>query len=304
MIIIKYAIIDLGSNTIRLSVYKLLSDGGFDLLFSEKETAGLIRYVKNDILTDEGLLRACTALKNFKTLLRQFDINNIGVFATASLRNIKNTDAAVAFIKKKLDLDIDVISGETEAKLGYYGSVLDVELNNGAIIDIGGGSTEIIEIKDKDIISAKSIPIGSLKLFDKFVEKIWPKKAEIERINSEIKRNLKRVKAAKKSADEICMVGGTARAVLRIANELFKKDDNNFTITSAELDELTSVLFERDKITRKLILNASPDRLHTLLPGLLLMVSLVRKTNCKTLFISKFGVREGYLCHKFLTNMT
>lgn len=69
----KFCIVDLGSNTIRLSVYNTLPEGGFDLLFSEKEMAGLVSYVHGGVLSPEGIQRACGAIRDFQALLRQFD---------------------------------------------------------------------------------------------------------------------------------------------------------------------------------------------------------------------------------------
>ena len=95
----KFAIVDLGSNTIRLSVYNTLPEGGFDLLFSEKEMAGLVSYVHGGVLSPEGIQRACGAIRDFQALLRQFDLDAPHVFATASLRNIRNTEEAVEQIR-------------------------------------------------------------------------------------------------------------------------------------------------------------------------------------------------------------
>ena len=91
----KFAIVDLGSNTIRLSVYNTLPEGGFDLLFSEKEMAGLVSYVHGGVLSPEGIQRACGAIRDFQALLRQFDLDAPHVFATASLRNIRTTEEAL-----------------------------------------------------------------------------------------------------------------------------------------------------------------------------------------------------------------
>ncbi|MFR6041112.1 MAG: phosphatase, partial [Dysosmobacter welbionis] len=116
----KFAIVDLGSNTIRLSVYNTLPEGGFDLLFSEKEMAGLVSYVHGGVLSPEGIQRACGAIRDFQALLRQFDLDAPHVFATASLRNIRNTEEAVEQIRAATGVGVDVISSELEARLGYY----------------------------------------------------------------------------------------------------------------------------------------------------------------------------------------
>ena len=116
----KYAVVDLGSNTIRLSAYNVLDNGDFDLLFSEKEMAGIVNYINEDgLLSRDGIDKACAVLAGFRTLLGHFGMSEMHVFATASLRNIRNTDEAVHLIRRRTGLTVDVISGETEAKLGY-----------------------------------------------------------------------------------------------------------------------------------------------------------------------------------------
>lgn len=175
----KFAIVDLGSNTIRLSVYNTLPEGGFDLLFSEKEMAGLVSYVHGGVLSPEGIQRACGAIRDFQALLRQFDLDAPHVFATASLRNIRNTEEAVEQIRAATGVGVDVISGELEARLGYYGARTATDLQDGAMFDIGGGSAEVLEVRAGEVKKAQSLPIGSLELFNRCVDGLWPKKKEL-----------------------------------------------------------------------------------------------------------------------------
>ena len=95
-------------------------------------------------------------------------------------------------------------------------------------------------------------------------------------------------------------VGGTARAVLKIANASLDRPEEERRLTPEQLHELTGILTRRDQRARKLILNACPDRLHTLLPGIVLMDTVCRRLCSEMLYISPFGVREGYLCRRLL----
>ena len=296
----KIAIVDLGSNTIRLSVYHILPDGGFELLFSEKEMAGLVSYVHKGTLSPEGIQRACGAIQDFQALLRQFDLEAPHVFATASLRNIRNTEEAVEWIREATGVVVDVISGELEAKLGYYGTQLATPLRDGAVFDIGGGSTEILEVRGGEIRRAQSLPMGSLELFNLCVDGLWPKKKELEKIRETVADALKQARLPEHRAEKVCGVGGTARAVLKIANAWLEKPAGNRLLTPAEVHGLTGLLLKRDHRARKLILRNCPDRVHTILPGLMLMNTLTDKLCRKELYISPYGVREGYLCHKLL----
>lgn len=295
----KYAVVDLGSNTVRLSVYRATPDG-FELLFSEKETAGLVNYVHGGRLSQDGIQRACGALLSFKTLLGQFGLETFHVFATASLRNIQNTEEAVTAIREAVGVDVDVIPGDLEARLGYEGARHATDLQDGAMFDIGGGSTEILEVQRGNILRAQSLPMGSLSLFNRCVDGIWPKKKELEAIQCTVKKALREADLPVRDMERVCGVGGTARAVLKIANAWQGKSKDNRTLTKKELHELTKLLLKKDHRARKLILNNCPDRIHTILPGLVLMDTLTAMLCHQELYISPYGVREGYLCHKLL----
>lgn len=296
----KIAVVDLGSNTIRLSVYHPLPDGKFELLFSEKAMAGLAGDIVDAALSQEGIDRACGVLLEFKNLLHQFGMEQMHVFATASLRNIRNTKEAVDAIRQRVGVEVDVVSGDLEAELGYYGVLSTTDLQDGAMFDIGGGSTEIVEVQGGKILRAQSLPVGSLNLFTRYVEKIWPKKSEAEAIRGAVREMLDGARLPAAKAGLVCGVGGTARAVLKIANHYYGRPAANRSLTEKELTKLTRVLMKRDHQARKLILNVCPDRIHTILPGILLMSGLCGELCGKELYISRYGVREGYLCHKLL----
>lgn len=299
----KTAIIDLGSNTIRLSVYNTFDDGSFEQLFSKKETAGLVRYIRKGEMTGEGIEKACETLKFFLSLLNLLEVRDIHVFATASLRNITNTDEAVHRIFQQTGILVDVISGKLEANLGYYGAIRDDKPEKSMLFDIGGGSTELVEISCGDISDSQSLPMGSLNLFSSFVSKIWPKDKEIEKITGCIEDMLTNADIPEKRFSRIYGIGGTARAVLRISNDRFSNDSSCLLITRSQLNEITEILTSKNSQARKLMLNHCPDRLHTIIPGILIMNTLADKFCCEDIAVSRYGVREGYLCHRILKNI-
>ncbi len=300
----KYAIVDLGSNTIRMSIYHVKRDGSIQLLFSQKRMAGLVNYIDHGALNDQGITVACQVLQYFQWLLRQFGMSQMNVFATASLRNILNTQQAVDEIFARTGVAVDVISGEAEAEFGYYGALLNCDFGTGVMFDIGGGSTELTTVRDGHILEAVSYPIGSLNLFNHFVSKLWPNKEELHQLQDHIFSTLRHAALPREPVDHVCGVGGTARAVLKIANTYFDKPEGNRFLTAAELQEITDVLTARKHAARKLILNSCPDRVHTILPGTLVMNTIVSTLCRDKLFISKYGVREGYLCQKLLRTVS
>ena len=100
----KCAIVDLGSNTIRLSLYNTLENGSFETLFSKKYMAGLAGYVSHGIMSNDGINQACAVLLDFKVLLQQLGVNEMHVFATASLqkKHLKQSSAELVFVSMSL----------------------------------------------------------------------------------------------------------------------------------------------------------------------------------------------------------
>lgn len=140
----KQAVIDIGSNSMRLSVYETTEAGTFTILFKDKIMAGLAGYVEEGALSPEGITRAILGLRSFRGTLRALNIPQVAVFATASLRNIRNTAQAVAEIQRGTGFAIEVLSGEEEARLGYAGAMEELALSEGLFVDIGGASTEVV----------------------------------------------------------------------------------------------------------------------------------------------------------------
>ena len=139
----KQAVIDIGSNSIRLTLYET-ENRDFKILFREKIMAGLAGYVEDGKLSAEGIECACTGLLTFRGVLQTLDIEHVSVFATASLRNISNTEQALSLIRTATGYSVQVVSGEEEALLGYAGAMRELHLTGGVFLDIGGASTEIV----------------------------------------------------------------------------------------------------------------------------------------------------------------
>lgn len=297
----KYSIIDIGSNSMRLTVYEV-ENGHFQILFKDKLMAGLAGYVEKGCITEAGIRRAYECLLEFKTTLSLLGITeNISVFATASLRNIINTDEAAARITAESGFEIDVITGEEEALLGYIGAMHDLSFTSGTFVDIGGASAEISILADEKFLFSKSYRVGSLKLYKECVKKILPGEGSIKRIKEMIKEELPRdVLDAFAPQDVIACTGGTSRAMLKFARYLGLIADDRNGMSAADLEEIGRYLLDDPRVATDLILKITPERIHTIIPGYMILQHIVSQFEAKEIIISNYGVREGYLCQKVL----
>ena len=299
----KCAVIDIGSNSMRLTVYDA-EKTSFKILFREKVMAGLAGYVEKGRLTAEGIACACSGLLEFRETLEVLGIDGACVFATASLRNVTNTQQAVAEISAATGYDVEVLSGEDEAALGYLGAMCELNMTCGVLTDIGGASTEVTLFRDGAVVSADSFPIGSLKLYRECVKKILPGKKAMDRICAQVRIALKDVDFdAQLPGGQLVCVGGTARAVLKLARRQFGLLPEASSFTAAELERLWDVLSAGDHEGVELILRTEPERIHTLIPGLAILRYLAKRFRAEEIIVSKYGVREGYLCQRIQSGM-
>lgn len=300
-----YAIVDLGSNTIRLCIYENKEEKIISI-FEKKTMAGLVNYIVNDKLSDKGILRACEILNEYDQILKNFNIKkeDVHVFATASLRNINNSLEVLEFIKEETGYQIELLSGEEEAILDFKGALRVVNNDSGILIDIGGGSTEIVGYKNREIEFARSMPLGSLNLYIKFVKKIIPKDHEREDMRAYILEELKKLNIKKEIYTNICGVGGTMRATKKLSDQMLKEEkvlpinEKGFQIHQAR--EILKEIKNSHKKTLKPVLQTIPDRIHTIIPGILILDTIAEYFNSEAVTVSKYGIREGYLYEKIL----
>lgn len=295
-----YGVIDIGSNTIRLSIYKR-TDTGFRLILNEKSMAGLAGYVnKHGNLTHKGTMKAVEVLKSFEQILQNIDVKTVFVFATASLRNIRNTQKVIEKIKACSGYDVDVVSGEQEAIYSYTGASLLMAFDQGILIDIGGGSTELVFYKNKQIEKALSMPIGSLNLYNRHVGDILPSTDELAEIKRSIKAEMGKLEVDN-SYQIIFGVGGTARGTCKLCNAICDAPVNNRTIEVNDMRDMLSRFNTDRTYAVKKIIKILPDRIHTIIPGMAILDCVAKQYRSEKIIVCEYGVREGYLYTKLLT---
>lgn len=292
-----YGVIDIGSNTIRLVIYKVEKNKIVAML-NKKMAVGLVAYIdKTNCMKKRGMRIAVEALKEFEEILSYMRIKEIFPFATASIRNIENCSEVIEYVKEHTQFDIRVLSGHEEALFDYYGAIQSVEMNNGLLVDVGGGSTELVFYKEKKVVSTYSLPIGSLNLYRELVNGIFPTKKEMEAIESEVALQLQNVTLPEEeiTTQPICAVGGTARAILKLLVHKGKLDMEYPEYSCHQLHKLMNNAMENHEKLSRHILKIAPDRIHTFIPGLILFHTIASHFQSETVITSQYGVREGYL---------
>ena len=146
-----------------------------------------------------------------------------------------------------------------------------------------------------------SIPIGSLSLYRKCVSQLLPDKREKKLLQKTINDEMDKVKHIfKKDYFLVCGVGGTLRAGRKLNQVIFERADSDNDIEANELKKLVKIISANDRIALDIILQNVSDRIHTIIPGLMILSEAVKRSGGKLITVSDYGVREGYLFSRVL----
>ena len=287
----RYAVIDIGANTVRLQVYEV-SDKIPKTLFTKKIVAGLVTYIENRRLTEKGCRKLIKVLSTHLSTVELFAVEKTLVFATASLRNIENAAEVNQVVKEQTHIDLMILSQEEEAKLGHAGIALSCNATEGFTVDIGGGSTEIVHFKNKAANVYLNLDFGSLSLYKNNIALVLPSTQEAKKINSFVKKRMEREAAV--SSEVIFGIGGTVRAIGNILSE-FMPNNSNTKFSYNDVVLLYKELLAQNPKLFKTILQVVPERVHTITPGTIIVKNILEKFNAHEVIVCNTGLREGIL---------
>lgn len=298
------AVLDFGSNTVTLAVYRI-GFHDFRLLLKQKATLGIIRFINDGILSEDGILRAVSTITELKRTAESMT-KRVFCFATASLRGVDNAQNVITRIRQESGVDIDLLSGEKEAYYDYLGLMQHLPgIRNAVALDIGGGSMEIIHIRNGRLHQCISLPTGSLKLSIEYADGRFPHPEECTHIEEYVDNLLERVDWLEQThSDTIYTIGGTARAVTKLHKAIFSysMDSKGYSYPVSDLGPL--LLYLEDEAHYQRLEQIIPERMQTIVPGMIALKTVARKAGCRQAILSKYGVREGYLLGKTLLGGT
>lgn len=291
----RYAVVDTGSNTIRLGVYEY-ENGKLKQIHNEAIFANLAGFIENGALTEQGILRASDALMIQKEKAGMLGANP-HFFATAAIRNAKNTDEIVENIKAQTGITLEVLSGEDEALFSFLGASEDFPKEKSVMADVGGGSSEIILFEEGVMTASKSLPWGSLKAYKTFVAGKLPTKDEIKAIQEEITKLLEETPAfLGETRKNICIVGGGVRAAKTLAQMFLNKTE----LSVSAIDCLLDIVAENPESVWRILEEKIPKRAQTIAPGLAIYSAVSHFFGGENVFVSDHGIKEGFVKMRLL----
>ena len=284
-----YGIVDLGSNVMSLNIY-LYEMGVLKSIFNDDRESVTAKYTVDGNLTPEGIEKLIQMLNDFYS---EMDLRNVTIrytFATASLRKLNNCEEVLSAVKNSNGIEIQVLSGEDEALYGFIAvKYRDLTSDSeGLLIDVGGGSTEIVDFINKTPISTESMPIGSRSCYQDYVyPNILPDETDILEIQNRVEEELsKLVVNGTTSVNDLYGNGGTIYTIKRILIYLGYIDNETYIIQTSMLDTLLNKLMENATETIRIIDEVDKSRETTLMPGLVMVKQIA----------THFYVQEFHFC--------
>lgn len=297
----RLAAIDVGTNTIRLTVAEIESDGTYRILDEEREMVRLGEHLdRTGRLSDEAIERALAAIGKMKAIADGFEVRETRAIATSAVREAANGRAFCREVLRRHKVRIDVISGEEEAQLAFGSASrhFSLEGRSTAVVDIGGGSLEVILATGTVIDQVHSLPLGAVRVTERLVRSDPLKAKHWKLMRKEIDRTIRSIGKPLHQAEIMVGSGGTFTALAHMAKwqrEGRHGSVQGYVLTPAEVIHLLDQLREAPLEVRRQIPGLSPDRADIIVAGATVISRLVKRLGTQQILVNESGIREGLL---------
>ncbi|MCM3571490.1 Ppx/GppA family phosphatase [Neobacillus mesonae] len=298
-------VIDIGSNTIRLVLFKRNPSGrNFNEIENIKVPARLRSYIDEDYsLNQEGIQILIDALQDFKKIIHHEGIRDITCVATAAIRQAANQEDILRMVKDKTGIVISLLSGYEEAYYGYVSVIHSTNIKEGITIDVGGGSTEVTYFRDRKLIHSHSFPFGALSLKLQFVKGNIPTEQEWEQIHDYVLSQMIQLPWLREKGVPVIAMGGSARNVVQLHQRYTRYPIggiHQYEMPVSDLRKVKEKLLPLSYPELQKTEGLSKDRADTILPAFEVFEVLCDLTKAAKFVLSIKGLREGILYQKWV----
>jgi exopolyphosphatase/guanosine-5'-triphosphate,3'-diphosphate pyrophosphatase len=287
------AAIDLGTNALRAIIVGL-SQNKVEIIKNFREPLRLGEDVfAQGYISDSKFEQSENTFIELLYLFTEHNVTEVKALATSAMRDAKNGKQLIQRIKKLTGIEIEVISGDEEGKiiLDAVGSALNLSKKTAILMDIGGGSTEIIILKNAEIVALKSFNVGTIRLLSSY---------SAEELEQEIEKYLEKISAfisqhlGDKKPDLFIGTGGNLRRIGKIKKTILGKNNIEWA-TSSEIAHMKGTLFSMTYVDRLKQLELDQNRADVILPAILMAQKLMMKIKLKKIYLPKVGLKEGII---------
>ncbi len=304
----KLSSIDIGSNTVLLLIADFnIKNYSLTTILNRYEIPRLSRNLENEgIISQNSLEKFFNILKYYKQEVKKRGCTKVITKATNAMRMAKNSDEIIKEVKEKFGINIEVISGEEEARLSYLGSTSNSNSERNVVIDIGGGSTEIIYGNLKQIIYRKSFPIGAVSLTEQYFHSFPVETNTLNQVKEDLILEFKEILQSIDIIDSnIISVAGTPTTIAAVEQNLDFYDEMKIENYVISYESLSTFVNSVSKLRPEQILKKHPfvkGREDVLLAGSIILKVILNILGASKTIVSGRGLRYGILIDYILKN--
>lgn len=299
----RIAAIDIGSNSVRQIVADVSADGTIQVVDEMKAAPRLASgLVDTGALQDEAITRAVEAIGRMATLARQLGAERVEAVATSAVRDAGNGDEFLQRVHRETGLFVRVLDGEEEARLSFRSALAHFELGAGraVVVDIGGGSLELVLSVDGVIERLASLPLGAVRLTERFLRDDAARPKALRALRREVRAAL-RPHLPVRDWRGAAMIG-SGGTFTNLAG-LYLTKQGIFTARSVhaarvprgDVEHLLEMLHAMSPDERRAVEGLNPDRADIIVAGLAAVAEVMARLEAREVQVSRYGIREGLL---------
>jgi exopolyphosphatase/guanosine-5'-triphosphate,3'-diphosphate pyrophosphatase len=289
------ALIDLGSNAVRLLLAELQAGGGTRIAVQERVQTRL-GAAMDGVLCERAVAQTLDAVQRFLDRTRHWQPRVLAI-ATAAARNAPNREALLAPLRSIDGLELRVLSCAEEASLGAEAALRAwPAMHDGMIADLGGGSLQLSLVASSMPVYVGSATLGATRLTQRFLHHDPPSPVELARLRCEVRANLRQVLPHALRIDRLLVLGGTPRALLRSAHgRRGGPRTHGADLDRHELERLRALLQELAVPHRRALQFVDPQRADIMVAGAIVLEELMQVIHCARLRVCPANVRDAVL---------
>lgn len=293
----RLGVLDVGSNTVHLQVVDTSPGARPNPTFNYKEELRLTQYISEDNqVSQEGIDKLRSSIKRAIEQSASVQTQELLPFATSALREAENGDQIIKSINKDFHIDLQVLSGEEEARLTFLAARRWFGWSSGRllVIDIGGGSLEMAVGVDESPEIAISLPLGAARLTKKFLKGDPYTDKSVRALRDHIEEKLEQILPTlvkHQDSDRAIATSKTLRTLARLTGDWFEGNGKN--ITADAVRKLSAKLSEMDNSERAKLPGVSENRASQIVAGAFVAESVMRNLDIAELEICPWALREG-----------
>jgi len=300
-------VIDMGSNSFRLVVYDYIegrwwrrSDEIYD---GVRIGAGLLA---RGTLAEERVERALEVMEVYAHFCAASGIpmDNVSAVATSAIRDASNGGDFVERVKRLTGLSVRVLSADEEGYYAYLAAVNSTTLEDGAVLDLGGGSLQLVHVAARRALATESWPLGTVRMTERFFgDKRSPSK-QCGALRSYVLAELARAQWLERSGGTIVGMGGTVRnlaAAAATAAERAGLGVQGYVLSAEGLGGLIEALAKRSELARAQMPGIKPERAGVILAGAVVIAAVMEAAGAERLEVTEAGLREGVFFASYLS---